>query len=152
MAARPAQLITGPPEHLAQGIRTNTIARQVLAGKGGHSETARRTSGRANVGGPGRRQRKTIPIQLNRHRQTRLRMVSGPKNNSCQFDTPAQHPGHDNARRAGVDNNINDIHSGDFGQQLCSSPDSYICAMMSEPPMNSPLMYSCGMVGQLENS
>jgi len=24
--------------------------------------------------------------------------------------------------------------------------------MMSEPPMNSPLMYSCGMVGQLENS
>src|SRR3990167_8508273 len=31
----------------------------------------------------------------------------------------------------------------------CSSPDSYISIMMSEPPMNSPLTYSCGMVGQL---
>src|SRR6218665_954623 len=30
-----------------------------------------------------------------------------------------------------------------------SSPDSYICIMMSEPPMNSPFTYSCGMVGQL---
>lgn len=31
----------------------------------------------------------------------------------------------------------------------CSSPDSYISIMMSEPPMNSPFTYSCGMVGQL---
>ncbi|MEY2801416.1 MAG: hypothetical protein RL513_1001, partial [Pseudomonadota bacterium] len=31
----------------------------------------------------------------------------------------------------------------------CSSPLSYISIMMSEPPMNSPLTYSCGMVGQL---
>ena len=30
-----------------------------------------------------------------------------------------------------------------------SSPDSYISIMMSEPPMNSPFTYSCGMVGQL---
>src|SRR5450830_984253 len=29
----------------------------------------------------------------------------------------------------------------------CSSPDSYISIMMSEPPMNSPFTYSCGMVG-----
>ena len=29
-----------------------------------------------------------------------------------------------------------------------SSPDSYISIMMSEPPMNSPFTYSCGMVGQ----
>src|SRR5574343_1043859 len=30
-----------------------------------------------------------------------------------------------------------------------SSPDSYMSIMMSEPPMNSPRTYSCGMVGQL---
>src|SRR3989344_5779626 len=30
-----------------------------------------------------------------------------------------------------------------------SSPDSYISIMMSEPPMNSPFTYSCGIVGQL---
>ena len=31
----------------------------------------------------------------------------------------------------------------------CSSPLWYISIMMSEPPMNSPFTYSCGMVGQL---
>src|SRR5690606_19597478 len=34
----------------------------------------------------------------------------------------------------------------------CSSPDSYISFMMSEPPMNSPFTYSCGTVGQFEKS
>ncbi len=29
----------------------------------------------------------------------------------------------------------------------CSSPDSYISIMMSEPPMNSPFTYNWGMVG-----
>src|SRR5690606_36343992 len=33
---------------------------------------------------------------------------------------------------------------------VASSPFSYISAMMSEPPMNSPFTYSCGMVGQSE--
>src|SRR5690606_1881336 len=35
---------------------------------------------------------------------------------------------------------------------LPSSPLSYISAMMSEPPRNSPATYSWGMVGQLEYS
>jgi hypothetical protein len=30
-----------------------------------------------------------------------------------------------------------------------SSPLAFISIMMSQPPTNSPLMYSCGMVGQL---
>ena len=29
----------------------------------------------------------------------------------------------------------------------CNSPDSYISIMMSDPPTNSPLTESCGMVG-----
>src|SRR5690606_3691848 len=33
-----------------------------------------------------------------------------------------------------------------------SSPASYISIMISLPPTNSPLTYSCGMVGQSENS
>lgn len=33
-----------------------------------------------------------------------------------------------------------------------SSPELYISIMMSEPPRNSPLRYTWGMVGQLENS
>jgi hypothetical protein len=32
----------------------------------------------------------------------------------------------------------------------CSSPAWNISRMMSQPPTNSPLTYSCGMVGQLE--
>jgi len=32
---------------------------------------------------------------------------------------------------------------------FCSSPDWYISPMISEPPMNSPLTYNCGIVGQL---
>src|SRR5690606_2627858 len=35
---------------------------------------------------------------------------------------------------------------------VSSSPFSYISDTMSEPPTNSPLMYSWGMVGQLEKS
>ncbi len=34
-----------------------------------------------------------------------------------------------------------------LSSNCCSSPDSYISIMMSEPPMNSPLTYSWGMVG-----
>ncbi len=30
-----------------------------------------------------------------------------------------------------------------------SSPLEFISIMISQPPMNSPLMYSCGIVGQL---
>jgi hypothetical protein len=32
---------------------------------------------------------------------------------------------------------------------FCNSPDWYISPMMSEPPTNSPLTYSWGIVGQL---
>src|SRR5690606_31522277 len=35
---------------------------------------------------------------------------------------------------------------------VSSSPFSYISAMMSDPPTNSPPTYSWGIVGQLENS
>src|SRR5690606_3157699 len=35
---------------------------------------------------------------------------------------------------------------------VLSSPLVCISVMMSEPPMNSPLTYSCGIVGQLEYS
>src|SRR5579864_8075584 len=41
------------------------------------------------------------------------------------------------------------LHS--TAKRCCNSPDSYISVMMSEPPINSPFTYSCGMVGQLEN-
>ena len=34
-------------------------------------------------------------------------------------------------------------------RSVCSSPAWCISIMMSEPPMNSPFTYSCGMVGQL---
>ena len=34
---------------------------------------------------------------------------------------------------------------------VCSSPVEWSWRTMSEPPMNSPRMYSCGMVGQSEN-
>ena len=37
-----------------------------------------------------------------------------------------------------------------FSTSCCSSPDWYISIMMSQPPRNSPSMYSCGIVGQLE--
>ena len=35
-------------------------------------------------------------------------------------------------------------------RSCCSSPAWNISRMMSQPPTNSPLTYSCGMVGQLD--
>jgi hypothetical protein len=47
------------------------------------------------------------------------------------------------------------LATGDEGGEtvfnnFCNSPELYISHIMSDPPINSPAIYNCGIVGQLE--